>query len=383
MIHRRAGEDRGSDGESLRRWRLILGPETGEVLEDETPLLDEMDMAIERSLDHLYHSDRRGGLRSSAPSLAGWLDEVRSYFPSSTVCLLQLDAIERFDLAATLAQPELLDRIEPDVRLAADLLALTAALPERTQLRPFIERVVDRIERQLLQSTHQSVTRSLGQVERRRRPRWTTVDWQRTIEANLKHYQPDYGTLVLETLVSKGRSPRKLKDLILCLDSSGSMAASAVYTSILASALASVSSLRVQLVAFDTSVVDLTEALADPVAVLLGLQLGGGTDIARALAYCQQQVDRPQDTILVLISDLYEGGDRDRVWRQAAELVALGVQVVTLLALDDAGTPSYDGELAQRLAELGIPCLACTPDRFPELMAAAIQGRDLRAIAEI
>ena len=131
--------------------------------------------------------------------------------------------------------------------------------------------------------------------------------------------------------------------------------------------------------AFDTAVADLTDQLADPVDVLFGTQLGGGTDINRAIAYCQGLVGRPEQTLLVLISDLYEGGDEDELLRRIAELVGAGVQVVTLLALSDSGAPSYDHENAAALAELGVPAFACTPDQFPELMAAAVRGDDLQS----
>jgi hypothetical protein len=137
----------------------------------------------------------------------------------------------------------------------------------------------------------------------------------------------------------------------------------------------------VRLVVFDTAVVDLTEQLSDPVDVLFGVQLGGGTDIAGALAYCQSVVIRPRDTILVLISDLYEGGVQEELLRRAAALVGAGVQFIALLALSDEGAPVYDHENAEALAQLGVPAFACTPELFPDLMAAAIDRRDLAAWA--
>src|SRR5690606_15402138 len=132
-----------------------------------------------------------------------------------------------------------------------------------------------------------------------------------------------------------------------------------------------------RLVAFDTEVVDLTEEMHDPVGVLFGVQLGGGTDINRAIAYCQTLIEAPDDTIFVLVSDLYEGGAREEMLRRFGQLEASGVTSVALLALSDRGTPSYDADNAAALASLGIPAFACTPDAFPGLMAAAIERRDL------
>lgn len=372
--------DAAADATSDRRWQLILGEDTASSSD-----LDARDRAMARSLQALYRgdertgssSDRHGGLRRSMPSVAGWLDDIRSYFPSSTVRLLQRDAIARLDLAAMLEQPELLDRLEPDVPLAAELLAIASALPDRARptLRAIVRRVVEELERRLTPPVQQAVLGSRA-AARRRRPRPAEIDWQRTIRANLRHYQPQYGTVVPETLVGKGRSRHSLREFVLCLDSSGSMATSAVYASVFASALARLSAVRLRLLAFDTSVVDLTAAIADPVEVLCSLRLGGGTDIAGALGFCRQEVRSPPDTLLVLVSDLYEGGDRQRLWQQVAALTSSGVRVVTLLALNDEGAPAYDRANAERFAELGVPCLACTPDAFPELMAAAIEGRN-------
>jgi len=168
-----------------------------------------------------------------------------------------------------------------------------------------------------------------------------------------------------------------LRDVILCVDQSGSMAASVVYSGIFGAVLASVPAVRTRLVVFDTSVVDLTEELDDPVELLFSTQLGGGTDINRALAYCRTLAQSPQQTILVLISDLYEGGNRDEMLKRCAFLAASGIQFIALLALNDDGAPSFDHEIASALAALGIPAFACTPDLFPDLMAAAINREDI------
>ena len=185
-----------------------------------------------------------------------------------------------------------------------------------------------------------------------------------------------------ETLVGYGRKARRpQREVVLCIDQSGSMAQSVVYASIFAAVMASLPAVSTKLVVFDTAVVDLTEKLDDPVELLFGVQLGGGTDINRAVAYCESLIREPRNTILVLISDLYEGGVEANLLARAQSLVGSGVQFITLLALSDEGAPAYDRELAAKLAALGVPSFACTPDAFPGLMAAAIRKDDVSAWA--
>ena len=184
--------------------------------------------------------------------------------------------------------------------------------------------------------------------------------------------------MIPEHRVGFGRQTSSICDIILCIDQSGSMAESVVYGAVYGSVLASIPSLKTSLVTFDTAVVDLSWQVSDPVELLFGVQLGGGTDIDRALAYCRGLIEQPAKTILVLITDLYEGNpDRERFIKRAAQLVSSGVTVICLLALTDNGAPAFSHEAASNLASLGIPTFACTPDLFPDLMSAAIQKSDL------
>jgi Mg-chelatase subunit ChlD len=224
----------------------------------------------------------------------------------------------------------------------------------------------------------QAVTGALNRALRNRRPKYREIDWPRTIRANLKNYQPQYHTVIPETLVGYGRRRHTAqRDIILAIDQSGSMANSVVYSSIFGAVMASLPVVKTHMVVFDTSVVDLTEELQDPVDVLFGVQLGGGTDINQALGYCQSLVRIPADTIMVLISDLYEGGIREEFVKRMNALKTSGVQVIVLLALSDEGRPAYDREIAAALSTLGIPAFACTPDLFPDLMSAAIQRQSI------
>jgi Mg-chelatase subunit ChlD len=365
------------DEEAARRWRLILG---GQAADGTGVNLTGRDLQMDRTLEALYDSDRRGGLGSSTPSVARWLGDIRDYFPASVVQVLQRDALERLDMTRMLMEPEMLEALQPDVHLVADLLALSGSIPAKTRdtARQVVQRVVDQLMQRLAEPTRQAVSGALNRAARNRRPRHSDIDWPRTIRANLKHYQPDYQTIVPEIRIGYGRRRQALRHIVLCIDQSGSMAASIVYSAIFGAVLAMLPAVTASLVVFDTAVVDLTDQLADPVDLLFSTRLGGGTDINRAVAYCQQQIRSPRDTIFVLISDLYEGGVEEEFLKRAVALTASGVRFVALLALSDEGAPSYNAPLAAQLATLGIPAFACTPDKFPDLMAAALQHGDLR-----
>ena len=365
-----------STSERLRRWRLLLGAEVAEGIEVG---LSQADLQLDAALGWLYDTGRSGGLQPSSPTVARWLGDIRNYFPSSVVRVMQKDALERLNLRQMLLEPEMLSAIEPDIHLVSTLLSLKNLLPAKSRetARIVVRKVVEDLEKRLASPLRQAVIGSLNRACRTRRPRHKEIDWNRTIRANLKHYQPEYKTVVPELRIGYGRRRNALRDVILCVDQSGSMAASVVHSGVFGAVLASIAAVRTKMVVFDTSVVDLSDVLSDPVEVLFGTQLGGGTDINRALGYCQTLVESPQDTILVLISDLYEGGNREEMLRRAADLAASGVQVIALLALSDQGAPAFDHNIAAAFTGFGIPAFACTPDLFPDFMAAAIARTSL------
>lgn len=372
--------------ERLRRWRLILG---GEEADGTGCSLGGIDQAMDRALEALYgdgggggtgRSGRRSaGLGASAPNVSRWLGDIRTYFPSSVVRVMQRDAIERLNLRSLLTEPEMLATIDPDVHLVADLISLSGVIPQKSKetARAVVRKVVDDLMRKLHSPMRQAIYGSLNRAIRNYRPKFNEIDWPRTIKANLRHFQPEYRTVVPERLIGFGRRRSSLREVILCVDQSGSMATSVVYSGIFGAVLASLPAVKTKVVLFDTAVVDMTEKLSDPVDLLFGVQLGGGTDINRAIGYCQSLVTRPTDTILILISDLIEGGIRQEMIKRCGALAGAGVQMIALLALSDDGAPCFDHENAAALAALGIPAFACTPDQFPDLMAAAIQRQDL------
>lgn len=378
-----------SPEQRLQRWRLVLGQAAADSCGSLHGQFAEMDQALTALYDAdgpggLNNKDRRGGRNASNPSVARWLGDIRQYFPSSVVQVMQHDALQRLNLRDLLLEPEMLQAAQPDVHLVANLISLSGVIPAKTKAtaRLVVQRVVDALMQKLEEPMRAAITGALDRSQRNRRPRHAEIDWHRTIRANLRHWQPEYRTIVPQTLHGYGRKARRpQREVVLCIDQSGSMANSVVYSAIFGAVLASLPAVATRLVVFDTAIVDLTDKLDDPVDVLFGVQLGGGTDINGAVGYCQSIIREPRNTIMVLISDLYEGGVEANLLRRAHELVESGVQVITLLALSDEGAPSYDRALASKLAALGVPSFACTPDLFPDLMAAAIRRDDVGAWA--
>lgn len=372
--------------ERQRRWQLVLGqteqPDddggaagAGDGDQQQQQQLAPGDKAMDDALSALYGDSRGGDLSKSMPDVARWLGDIRDYFPEDVVEVMQRDALKRINPRQLVEQPELLAGIEPDAALAATLLSLRKVMPPQTQetARQVVAKVVADLLRRLDYPMRQAINGSLNRAARSHRPKkLQEIDWNRTIRANLKHYQPELGTVIPEKLIGFGRRRATLKDVILLVDTSGSMATSVVYSGIAAAVLASLPSINTRLVMFDTAVVDLTDQLADPVEMLFGLRLGGGTNIDRALTYARSAITRPQDTVVVLISDLFEGGNKEGVVRQVGAMLADGVKVVTLLALNDQGAPRFSATMAQQLADLGAPAFACTPEQFPEVMARAL-----------
>lgn len=387
--------------EQLKRWRLILGHAVNEKLSDLANgqgLLDDEQSLMDQALAAIYDdtaeniSDNQGipsrrsaGLDASSPKLTKWLGDVRSFFPSDIVSVIQADAIERKGLTQLLFEPETLRQVKPDIRMVATLIALKGKIPEKTKetARLLVQEVVDEILTRLEHEIRRAVTGALNRRRHSPLPSITGLDWKTTIRRNLKHYDQTSNKLIPERFYFFERVRRSKEwTVILDIDQSGSMADSVIYASIIGSIFASLPSLDTHVVAFDTEVVDLSEQCAnDPVDMLFGIQLGGGTDINKSVQYCESFISDPKKTLFILISDLYEGGNQSALIRRMENMRQSGVSVMCLLALSDGGIPSYDAELAKRLASLGIPCFGCTPGRLPELVAGALQGRDLQELA--
>jgi uncharacterized protein with von Willebrand factor type A (vWA) domain len=296
--------------------------------------------------------------------------------------MLQKDAIARKDLATLLFERESLLMLEKDVELAATILSLQRRIPEETRetARQVVREIVEKLSKELEHDVRQAVIGALTHSRHSVIPSARNLDWKRTIERNLRHYQPAR-KLVVPHRFYFWANERRFRDwdIIVCVDQSGSMTRSVVYSSIMAAIFASVEALKTQLILFSTRIADLTEHVADPVEVLFGAQLGGGTDIARAVTYCNQQITRPEKTIFILITDLYEGGSTQVMLSELQKMAESKVHALCLLALDDAGQPAYNKELASRVRGLDIPVMAATPRKLVRMVSSIIRGQSLES----
>ena len=378
--------------EQIRRWRLILGQESDKRFSDmgggglnaEQDLMDQALAAIYNHTDAggFGGSGRGAGNGPSNPQISRWLGDVRSLFEKELVTVIQNDAMTRCGLKQLLFEPELLENLEPDINLASTILMLKEQIPKRSKdsVRAFIKKIVEEINKLLEQDIRRAVTAAVNKRKHSPIPSAAALDYKMTISRNLKHYNPELRTIVPEHFYFFDRTSTTAANkwtIILDIDQSGSMGESVIYSSIISCILASMTSIKTRVVAFDTNIVDLTEKSDDPVDLLFGFQLGGGTDINKSVAYCEQFIENPSKTLFFLISDLEEGGNRAAFLRRMEEMKTCGVTVVSLLALADGGKPYYDAQMAQKIANLGIPCFGCTPQMLPTLLERALKGQSL------
>lgn len=376
--------------EKLKRWRLILGSDAEQKMNSmgySSKLSDE-ELLMDSALAQIYgntgtnsSTSRSAGHGMSSPQITKWLGDLRSLFEPMEIKVIQNDAIERRGLKQLLFEPEMLDGLEPDISTASLLLMLKDQIPKRAKenARNYIAKIVEDINRRLSDDLKRSVTSAINRKEHSPIPSASALDYKLTIRRNLKNYNPERNIILPEKFYFFERSSRSAsRTIILDIDQSGSMGESVIYSSIMGCILASMNSVKTHIVAFDTKVTDLTELCSDPVELLYGFQLGGGTDIEKSVAYCSELVSEPEKTTMFLITDLYEGGNRNGLLRRVSELKESGVNLIVLLAISDSGKPCFDSQLADKIASMDIPCFACPPEKLPELLELALKKRSLK-----
>ena len=375
--------------ETLRRWRLILGEDAQQRFDSYGGIaLSAEDLLMDNALAEIYgstdagSSGKQGGNGISKPHLTRWLGDLRTLFAPMEVQIIQRDAIERKGMKQLLFEPEMLDSLTPDMSTAALLLMMKDQIPARAKehARAYIAKIVDEINRKLADDIRRAVTAAVNRRAHSPIPSAAALDFRMTIRRNLRHYDKERKLLLPEKFYFFERTAKSAaRTVILDIDQSGSMGESAIYSGITGSILAGLSAVKTHIVAFDTQVTDLTPLCADPVDLLYGIQLGGGTDINKSVAYCETLITEPKKTTLFLVTDLYEGGNRPALERRLSELTEAGVRVIVILAISDSGAPCYDKSFAGKLAGYGIPCFACPPDRLPEMLQYALSGQEMPA----
>lgn len=374
-----------SSAASTRRWRLVLGRYAERSLPGAN--LSATEQRTDRALDYLYaremerrglRRDKRGGAGSLDPSqltALGWLGELRELFPQSVYETVQAHAIDNLGMSELLSDPKVLDALEPNKDLLKSLIAFKGSADPavREKIRDVTRKVVEEIVRKLRPQVEAALSGRPNRFRRSQLKSMQNFDWRATIRDNLKNWDGDRKRIVADRLRFHGRSRRRLPwTIILCVDQSGSMLSSTIYAAVMASILTALPSVEVKLIVFDTSIVDLSSEAHDAVEVLMSVQLGGGTDIASAMEYCEGLVTQPSRTVFVLISDFEEGGSVPRMLAATRRMASARVTLLGLGALSDDAAPVYDRRMAERLSRSGMAIAALTPDRFAEWIGGVI-----------
>lgn len=378
--------------EDIKRWRLILGKDTEEEFSsmdsEAIPSFTEEDWLMDKALDAIYNPTGQfmggdsAGRGPSNPQISRWLGDVRTLFDKELVKIIQTDAMERCGLKQLLFEPEILDQVEPNINLASTIMLLKEQIPQKSKesVRNFIKKIVEEINKLLESDIRRAVRAALNKKQHSPIPSASSLDFKTTIRRGIKNYNRELKKIVPEHYYFFERAsvnPTSKFTVILDIDQSGSMGESVIYSSVMACILASIVSLKTRVVAFDTEIVDLTEKSDDPVDLLYGFQLGGGTNINKSIKYCTKYIENPKKTIFFLISDLIEGGNRGEMLRRLQEMKDSGVIVVCLLAISGDGKPYYDSQMSGKIASLGIPCFACNPEKLPLLLERVLKNMDL------
>ncbi len=366
----------------LQRWRILLGEPAeaacGGLSGDAAAADAAMEWLYGRDPERGQRGERSAGLGPSALSTPDWINDIHRLFPKEVIERLERDAVERFGIDEVVTNLEVLERIEPSESLLRAVLHTKHLMnPEvLAAARRLVAEVVRRIMEKLVTEVRQAFS---GTRDRRRRSQVKVArnfDFKQTLAANLHRYDPARRRLYLETPIFNSRTRRHAEDwdIVLLIDQSGSMVDSVIHSAVMAACLWQLPGMRTHLVAFDTEVVDLTADVSDPVELLMKVQLGGGTDIARAVAYAQSLVNQPSRSIVVLVSDFYEGGSPGELVQRVKALTEGGTKVLGLAALDAQAEPAYDRELAARLVAVGAQVGAMTPGQLAGWLAEKVQG---------
>ncbi|MBC7797461.1 MAG: VWA domain-containing protein [Pyrinomonadaceae bacterium] len=365
---------------NLLRWRFVLGKFAEKNLPSS---MNGNAQRVENALDFLYGREYQGrGLRGDGGSLDAsqmkvprWLSEVRKLFPQETCEVIEKHALERYGMTELVTDPKVLEKLTPNVDLLKTMLTFRGLMKGEVlnTARKIIREVVEEIKRKIEPEVRQTLLGKLNRFRHSPLKIAQNFDWRATIRRNLKHYDTERKKIVAQNLFFFSRVERRLPwDVILCIDESGSMADSVIHSAVMAGILAGLPSLRVSLVVFDTSVVDLSQYVDDPVEILMSVQLGGGTNIGQAMQYCETLVTNPKRTVFVLVSDFMEGASPQTMFAVCQQMNEAGVTLLGLAALDETAQPVFDRHAAELLAERGMEIAALTPKKLAQWLAKKI-----------
>lgn len=378
--------DGKSDMEQLNKWRLMLGKYSSEQLpfgDDGTGIRY---VELEDVLDFLYSREygeeegvrqQTGGNGESSLTVSGWINKIRKLFPKETVEIMEKQALDRYGMTELLTDKDVLARLEPNQELLKTILQLKGSMNQDVlaEAKKIIRHVVDDLTKRLAQDIRQSI---IGRVDRNRTSPVKSsrnLDMKKTIAKNLKNYDRENKRLVLERVYFNARVKKyNTWRVVIAVDESGSMMDSVIHSAVMAGIFAGLPMLDTRLVIFDTNVVDLSGYVDDPVETLMTVQLGGGTDIGKAVGYCDTLIDNPDRTIVVLITDLYEGGSVGNLYAATRGIIEAGSKMIVLTALDMNANPNYNRNVAAEMVRLGANVAAMTPNQLAEWVADIVKG---------
>jgi Mg-chelatase subunit ChlD len=372
---------------TLARWRLVLGRFSDQSLGPGAQGSAQYGR-MEQVLDYLYGREyanrgvrgdgtsKEGGSGASNLYLPDWIRELRELFPRDTVEIVEKHALDRYGMTELVTDADVLRKLEPNYELLKSVLTFRGMMKGEVLdvARTIVRKVVEDLRRKLAKDVRQILWGRLSRQHRSRLKVAKNLDVRRTIRDNLKHYDRDKRRIVIERLHFFSRIQHHSPwHVIVAVDCSGSMVDSVIYSAVMAGIFKGLPSMKVSLVAFDTSVVDLSDQIDDPVELLMSVQLGGGTDIGGALGYCQTLVTQPHRTMMVLVTDFFEGGPPANMLRAIRAMRESGVRVLGLAALDETAQPTYDKEMAARAVDAGAEVAALTPQRLAEWVGRVLQ----------
>ena len=365
---------------ALNRWRLVLGSMSDNSLSfsgSDREILSFEDM--EQLLDYLYShaqgddvrgesiSDRNGGLGESQLTAAKWITKVRELFPKQTAEVLERHALDEFKMTELLTDKKVLEQMKPDMSLLKTVLQLKHLMKGEVleTAKKIARAVAEELSEKLAQSTRQALTGRLDRNSRSAVRSARNIDIHKTIRRNLKNYDKENETLVLKDVYFSSRVKKyNKKTVIIAVDESGSMLGSVIYSAVMAQIISKLPFAEIKLVIFDTEIVDLSGMVEDPVEVMMSVQRGGGTDIGKALSYCESLIQTPSDTCILCVTDLCEGGYPHILLNTAQNIMTSGAKLSFLTALDECANPVYDKNMGQLLADMGAFVGALTPDQL-------------------
>jgi Mg-chelatase subunit ChlD len=374
------------DLSTLNRWRLVLGKYSSNYLNfsDKNVKYADMDTLLEFLYEREYGEERgvrkesgkgMGSLDPSSLTIPKWITKIKELFPQTTVEILEKHALNKYNLKELLTDKTVLEKLEPNTDLLKSILQMKHLM--KGEVLETAKKIVKTTSEEIAKKLDKDIRSAIyGRLDRNRHGGLKSsrnIDFKKTIRQNLKNYNAATSTLLIDKVYFNKRvrkyNPWKV---IIAVDESGSMLDSVIHSAVMAGIFAKLPMLKTNLIIFDTEVVDLTGYIDDTVQTLMSIQLGGGTNIGKALQYCNDIIENPHRTMVILVTDLYEGGNLMNMYSRAKDIIEAGAKLIILTALDLDTKPSYDKGTAEKMSALGAEVAAVTPGGLAKWIAKII-----------